>query len=130
MLFRQYGIRNLPDSPTHGQHWESNPRPSDLESNALSTGPHAPIIIVLFNHQKSILHLTLFCMFFFFFFLQVRLGSGNKDFHYTHWTIYPDRFSAADLEEQNLTREIPEGRNPIPPAGLFYCTNEENDCLR
>ena len=27
----------VPDTPTHDQHWESNPRPSDLESNALST---------------------------------------------------------------------------------------------
>ena len=31
------------DTSTHGQHWESNPTPSDLESNALSTGPHAPM---------------------------------------------------------------------------------------
>ena len=38
---RQCG--SLPDTSTHGQHWESNPRPSDLESNVLSTGPHAPI---------------------------------------------------------------------------------------
>ena len=37
---RQCGITSLPDTSTHGQHWESNPRPSDLESNALSTGPH------------------------------------------------------------------------------------------
>ena len=39
---RQCGIRSLPDTSTHSQHWESNPRPSDLESNAVSTGPHAP----------------------------------------------------------------------------------------
>ena len=37
---RQCGIRSLPDTSTHGQHWESNPRPSDLESNVLSTEPH------------------------------------------------------------------------------------------
>ena len=37
---RQCGIRSLPDTSTHGQHWESNPRPSDLESSAPSTGPH------------------------------------------------------------------------------------------
>ena len=36
---RQCGIRSLPDTSTHGQRWESNPRPSDLESNALSTWP-------------------------------------------------------------------------------------------
>ena len=38
---RQCGIRSLPDTSTHGQPWESNERPSDLESNALTTGPHA-----------------------------------------------------------------------------------------
>ena len=38
---RQYGIGSLPDISTHGQQWESNPRPFDLESNALSTGLHA-----------------------------------------------------------------------------------------
>ena len=48
---RQCGIRSLPDTSTHSQHWESNPRvprPSDLESNALSTGPHAPTLFGLF----------------------------------------------------------------------------------
>ena len=40
---RQCGIQSLPDTSTHGQHWESNPKPSDLESNILSTGPHAPM---------------------------------------------------------------------------------------
>ena len=38
---RQCGIWSLPDTSTHGQHWESNHRPSDLESNALFTEPHA-----------------------------------------------------------------------------------------
>ena len=41
---RQCGIQSLPDTSTHGQHRELNTRPSDLESNALSTGPHAPTI--------------------------------------------------------------------------------------
>ena len=41
---RQYGIRSLSNTPIHDQQWESNPRPSDLKSNALSTWPHAPII--------------------------------------------------------------------------------------
>ena len=38
---RQSRIRSLPNTSTHGQHWESNPRPSDLEPNSLSTRPHA-----------------------------------------------------------------------------------------
>ena len=40
---RQCGIRSLPNTSTHGQHWKSSPIPSDLESNALSTRPHAPM---------------------------------------------------------------------------------------
>ena len=35
---RQYGMRSLPDTSTHDQQWKLNPRPSDLESNILSTG--------------------------------------------------------------------------------------------
>ena len=43
---RQYGMRSLPHASTHDQHWESNPRPSNLASNALSTWPHAPIDVL------------------------------------------------------------------------------------
>ena len=32
--------RGSTDTSTHDQLWESNPRPSDLESNALSTQTH------------------------------------------------------------------------------------------
>ena len=32
----------FPDTSTHDQQRESNPRPFDLESNALSTKPHDP----------------------------------------------------------------------------------------
>ena len=41
---RQCGIQSLPNTFIHGQHFGSNPRPSDLESNARSTQPHAFII--------------------------------------------------------------------------------------
>ena len=34
---RQCVIRSLSNTSTFGQHWESNPRPCNLESNALST---------------------------------------------------------------------------------------------
>ena len=46
---RQCGIRSLPNTSTHGQHWESNSWPSDLESSALSTRPHAPTFIIYAN---------------------------------------------------------------------------------
>ena len=40
---RQCGIQSLPDTSTYGQHWDSNPRPSnsDIEPNTLSTWPRA-----------------------------------------------------------------------------------------
>ena len=42
---RQCGIQSLrTDTSTHGQRRESNPRPSDLHSNILSTKPHAHIV--------------------------------------------------------------------------------------
>ena len=40
-LCTTYPLRSLPDTSTHDQHWESNPNPSDLESNAPSTWPGA-----------------------------------------------------------------------------------------
>ena len=39
---RKYEMRSLPDTSSHGQQWESNPRPFDLESNAQSTVSHTP----------------------------------------------------------------------------------------
>ena len=41
---RQCGTQSWPDTITHGQHWESNPRRYDFESNALFTRSHAPTI--------------------------------------------------------------------------------------
>ena len=40
---RRYGMRSLPDTSTHDRQWESNPRPLDLESGALTTQPCAPM---------------------------------------------------------------------------------------
>ena len=34
---KQFGVLKLPEICTHDQDWKLNPRPSDLESNALST---------------------------------------------------------------------------------------------
>ena len=54
---RQCGIQSLPDTSTHDQHWELNPRPSDLEANALSTQPRAPTVqITLMIKIKIKLH--------------------------------------------------------------------------
>ena len=49
---RQCGIRSLPDTSTHSHHWESNPRPCDLEFNALSTAPHAPTRYIKIYNTK------------------------------------------------------------------------------
>ena len=54
---RQCGIRSLPNTSTHGQHWESNSRPSDLESNALSTRPHKSTCLpvhIMYVHQSAV----------------------------------------------------------------------------
>ena len=54
---RQCGIQSLPDTSTYSQHWESNPRLSDLESNVLSTWPHAPTNIqvhLMFSQDDTI----------------------------------------------------------------------------
>ena len=40
---RQCGVRSLPDTSMHNQCWESNLKPSNIESNILSTWPHVPI---------------------------------------------------------------------------------------
>ena len=42
---RQHGMRSVPNTSTHDRQWESNPRPLDLESGALTTRPCAPICI-------------------------------------------------------------------------------------
>ena len=36
-------MRSLCNTSTHDQQWELNSRPSDLEKNALSTQPYAPV---------------------------------------------------------------------------------------
>ena len=46
---RQCGIRSLADNSTHNQYLKLNPRPSDLESNALSTWLSAPTLIFLYS---------------------------------------------------------------------------------
>ena len=58
---------------------------------------------------------------------QVRLGSGNKDYHYTHWTILPDRHTEADLE--SLSSEPPI-RYEKPDPEFFYTTPEEDQAIR
>ena len=55
---RQYGMRILPDTSTHDQEWESNPTPSDLKSNALSTWPRAPITTTGVTHYTFTSTLT------------------------------------------------------------------------
>ena len=54
------------------------------------------------------------------------MSSGNRDYHYTHWTILPDRFADDDLKHLS---DSP----PIPPEHLtevFYCTDEDHKLLK
>ena len=53
---RQCGMQSLPGTSTHDQHWESNPRPFDSKSSALSTCAHMYLIRIydlstLFNFK-------------------------------------------------------------------------------
>ena len=59
---------------------------------------------------------------------QVRLGSGNRDFHYTHWTVYPDRFVDAEFEDLSTEPVGHPGANP--PRASFLCSDSENESMR
>ena len=56
-------LRSLPDTSTHDQQWESNARPSDLDSNALSTQAHAPVTQQL---QFHVPHTDMYIMYYVF----------------------------------------------------------------
>ena len=53
---RQYGVRSLPNTFTHDEHWELNPRPSYLELNALFTWPQLLLLMWLpeFIHSADL----------------------------------------------------------------------------
>lgn len=44
--------------------------------------------------------------------MKVRVGSGNKDYHYTHWTVLVDRLLPIDVPELSRQPKV------IPPDGL------------
>lgn len=59
---------------------------------------------------------------------QVRVGSGNKDYHYTHWTVLVDRLLPIDVPELSRQPKV------IPPDGpdpnLFFLSDEECAVLK
>lgn len=58
---------------------------------------------------------------------QVRLGSGNRDFHYTHWSVLIDRFNPRDLQDLGIEpKAVPVG-GPDPTA--FFLSKEEHASL-
>ena len=54
------------------------------------------------------------------------MKSGNREAHYSHWTILPDRFTVDDLAE--FSSEIPPEHEIA--ASDFYCTAEENEVIK
>lgn len=52
--------------------------------------------------------------------MKVRVGSGNKYYHYTHWTVLVDRLLPIDVLE--LSRQ-PKVRPPdgLDPNLFFFC---------
>ena len=61
-------LRSLPDTYTHDQQWESNPRPFNLESNVISTPLHAHDGVCIYHREDILLlrgifvHLWLFVL--------------------------------------------------------------------
>ncbi|XP_052245660.1 uncharacterized protein LOC127854638 [Dreissena polymorpha] len=59
---------------------------------------------------------------------QVRLGSGNRDFHYTHWSILIDRFDPRDL--QGLSTQPKQITAQGPDPTIFFLSSNEHEALR
>lgn len=55
-------------------------------------------------------------------FLQIRLGSGNRDFHYTHWTVMVNRATGED-EPKIVPLEGPD-------PSIFFLDDAEHTKLR
>jgi hypothetical protein len=55
----------------------------------------------------------------------VRLTGGNKHYHYTATTYYPDRADLLDIEE-SATHRVPE----VIPLDRFYLSKEEETKLK
>ncbi|XP_053405618.1 uncharacterized protein LOC123556242 isoform X2 [Mercenaria mercenaria] len=59
---------------------------------------------------------------------QVRIGSGNRDFHYTHWSVIIDRLLPIDLPDLNQEPKVLTVNGPDPSK--FYLNTEEHKALR
>jgi hypothetical protein len=63
--------------------------------------------------------------------MQVRVNSGNKDFHYTHWTILPDRFRPNDLSSLSDTKPTQAQRSdPCTTGSLLDISDDETTRLK
>lgn len=60
--------------------------------------------------------------------MKVRVGSGNKYYHYTHWTVLVDRLLPINVPELSRQTKV------IPPDGLdpnlFFLSDEECAVLK
>lgn len=61
-------------------------------------------------------------------FFQVRVGSGNRDFHYTHWSVLVDRITPLDFPDLSRREKTVCGDGPNPD--FFYLNSEEHEMLR
>ncbi|WAR09365.1 LOW QUALITY PROTEIN: hypothetical protein MAR_019323, partial [Mya arenaria] len=59
---------------------------------------------------------------------QVRLDGGNRDFHYTHWSVIIDRFHPRDLQDPSIEPKAVSAGGPDPKTLLF--SKEEHASLR
>ena len=94
---RQCEVRSLPSTSTHDKRCESNPRPFDLESNALSTRPHVSSHIMFSSPTKQIfpLVITLYDD-------ELPLESNPQHPQQSHWISQTDLYddSSAFCSEQ------------------------------
>ncbi|XP_052809628.1 uncharacterized protein LOC128238094 [Mya arenaria] len=59
---------------------------------------------------------------------QVRLDGGNRDFHYTHWSVIIDRFHPRDLQDPSIEPKAVSAGGPDPKT--FFLSKEEHASLR
>ncbi|KAH3748664.1 hypothetical protein DPMN_183112 [Dreissena polymorpha] len=59
---------------------------------------------------------------------QIRYGSSNRDYHYTHWSVIIDRFDPRDLEGLGTQPKVVPAKGP--DATTFFLSKEEKTSLR
>ncbi len=54
------------------------------------------------------------------------MASGNRDYHYTHWTVQVDRATDQDRDHLGVAQTV----LPVPIPEAFFLNQEEEASLR